>query len=384
MCRSTMVASLDEGSVDDLALGSSPTTATTPPLRCGAGEHGVPDGVAGAVDAGALAVPDAEDAVVPAVVERGGQLAPHHRGGGELLVDAALVDHRQIGHRAQRPFDLFVEHADRRALVAAQEGGGVEPVAAIDPQLIDREPCDCLHAGQEDPALLEAIPVGDLVVGLGALPGSVGHPVSLPQPPGRVRTLVRLRSPAVNAAVPPAIWDDGTVLVVVGEALVDLVIDPTGKVVAALGGAPFNTARACGRLGAEVAFLGVISVDRFGSMLQAELESAGVSTASAPRCELPTTLAAAELDEHGSATYRFYFEGTSAPSLTARSLVEGACRAPLLFTGGLALVLEPMAVDRRDDGARCCGRRPRRDDRRQLSAAHRAGSSVRTSHAWSG
>ena len=31
MCRSTIVASLDDGSVDDLAAGSSPTTATTPP-----------------------------------------------------------------------------------------------------------------------------------------------------------------------------------------------------------------------------------------------------------------------------------------------------------------------------------------------------------------
>ena len=33
MCRSTRVASLELGSVDDLAAGSSPTTATTPPWR---------------------------------------------------------------------------------------------------------------------------------------------------------------------------------------------------------------------------------------------------------------------------------------------------------------------------------------------------------------
>ena len=31
MWRSTIVASLDDGSVDDFAAGSSPTTATTPP-----------------------------------------------------------------------------------------------------------------------------------------------------------------------------------------------------------------------------------------------------------------------------------------------------------------------------------------------------------------
>jgi fructokinase len=136
------------------------------------------------------------------------------------------------------------------------------------------------------------------------------------------------------------ICDDVGVIVVVGEALVDLVIDPQGNVTAALGGAPFNTARACGRLGAEVAFVGAISVDRFGSMLAAQLEADGVSTAFLPRTESPTTLAAAELDERGAATYRFYFEGTSAPSLGGP---VGDLTPTVLFTGGLGLVLEPMA-----------------------------------------
>lgn len=131
-----------------------------------------------------------------------------------------------------------------------------------------------------------------------------------------------------------------TVIVVVGEALVDLVIAPSGEVTAALGGAPFNTARACGRLGADVAFVGAISVDRFGGMLAAQLAADGVSTAFVQRCEQPTTLAAAELDEHGSATYRFYFAGTSAPALTAHA---GDLAGNVLFTGGLGLVLEPMA-----------------------------------------
>lgn len=130
------------------------------------------------------------------------------------------------------------------------------------------------------------------------------------------------------------------VIVVVGEALVDLVIDPQGNVTAALGGAPFNTARACGRLGADVAFVGALSVDRFGSMLAAQLEADGVSIDHLPRCEAPTTLAAAELDERGTATYRFYFEGTSAPSLTS---VVGEVQPSVLFTGGLGLVLVPMA-----------------------------------------
>ena len=54
-----------------------------------------------------------------------------------------------------------------------------------------------------------------------------------------------------------------SVIVVGGEALVDLVIDTEGRVVAKLGGGPFNSARAAARLGSPVAFLGSLSRDRF-------------------------------------------------------------------------------------------------------------------------
>jgi len=135
------------------------------------------------------------------------------------------------------------------------------------------------------------------------------------------------------------VCDDGAVITVVGEALVDLVIDPDGAVTAALGGAPFNTARTCGRLGADVEFVGSISNDRFGSQLAAQLVADGVSIDRSQRCELPTTLAAAELDAGGAARYRFYLDGTSAPALTATS---GRSQG-IVFTGGLALVLHPMA-----------------------------------------
>ena len=66
---------------------------------------------------------------------------------------------------------------------------------------------------------------------------------------------------------------------VVGEALVDLVITPDGSVEAKLGGAPYNTARACGRLGAAVRFVGALSVDRFGVMLAEQLVADGVDVA---------------------------------------------------------------------------------------------------------
>ncbi len=132
-------------------------------------------------------------------------------------------------------------------------------------------------------------------------------------------------------------------IVVAGEALVDLVIEPDGAVTAALGGAPFNTARAAARLGAAVEFVGALSDDRFGSLLRDRLLADGVGVDHAPGTARPTTLAAAEVDDDGAAQYRFYIDGTSAPLLTAADVAALPADPAVLFTGGLALVLEPMA-----------------------------------------
>ncbi|NND73613.1 MAG: carbohydrate kinase [Ilumatobacter sp.] len=129
-------------------------------------------------------------------------------------------------------------------------------------------------------------------------------------------------------------------LLVVGEALVDLVIAPDGSVESALGGAPFNAARAAALLGADVEFCGVLSHDRFGTLLADRLEADGVGVSSAPRTEAPTTLAAAELDDTGAAVYRFYVEQTAAPSLAS---IDTARPPDVLLTGGLALALTPIA-----------------------------------------
>ncbi|CAB4556119.1 MAG: carbohydrate kinase [Actinobacteria bacterium] len=131
-------------------------------------------------------------------------------------------------------------------------------------------------------------------------------------------------------------------IVVAGEALIDLVIRTDGSVTAALGGGPFNVARTIARLGGDVSFLGSLSDDRFGSMLAAQLAADGVSPAATSRCTLPTTLAAAELDDHGSASYRFYVTDTSAPALV--DLPPAARTADTVHLGTLGLVLEPMVT----------------------------------------
>ena len=105
-------------------------------------------------------------------------------------------------------------------------------------------------------------------------------------------------------------------IVVAGEALMDLFVAPDGSVAANPGGGPYNTARTIARLGQPVTFLGRISSDRFGRDLRANLERDGVSADGVIETDDPTTLALVELDEHGVAGYHFYVDGTSAAGLT--------------------------------------------------------------------
>jgi fructokinase len=105
-------------------------------------------------------------------------------------------------------------------------------------------------------------------------------------------------------------------IVVGGEALVDLVSDGTDSLTAHPGGGPFNTARAIARLEQPATYLGRLSTDRFGMRLRAALAADGVRLDAVVETDDPTTLALAELDRAGGASYRFYPDGTSVPGLT--------------------------------------------------------------------
>jgi fructokinase len=134
------------------------------------------------------------------------------------------------------------------------------------------------------------------------------------------------------------------VIVVAGEALIDLIVTPDGQLTANPGGGPYNAARTIARLGGACAFLGLISRDRFGTELRRRLTDDGVDLARACETDSPTTLAVAELDAGGAATYRFYAAGTSAAGLTAADLGPGLpVEAQALHVGTLGLVLEPTA-----------------------------------------
>ena len=134
-------------------------------------------------------------------------------------------------------------------------------------------------------------------------------------------------------------------IVVAGEALIDLVPQGTGALAGlkpALGGGPYNTAVALGRLGSPTAFCSRTSHDAFGEALLDGLRAAGVDVSAVQRGTEPTTLAVASIDGNGSAAYSFYVEGTADRLFAAPAALPTGTRA--VSFGTCSLVLEPGAT----------------------------------------
>lgn len=133
-------------------------------------------------------------------------------------------------------------------------------------------------------------------------------------------------------------------VVVCGEALIDVIHNGEGTQRAVPGGGPFNAARALARLGTSTAFLGRLSGDPLGRRLAEQLQADGVSTAWASQGPEPTTMALAKLSQDGHAEYEFRIEGTSAPNLTTAMIPDDLGPEVIaLHAGSLGLALEPMA-----------------------------------------
>lgn len=131
-------------------------------------------------------------------------------------------------------------------------------------------------------------------------------------------------------------------IVVGGESLVDLVpvgderlLDPT------LGGGPYNVAIAAARLDAPASFLSRLSTDAFGDQLLERLHASKVRTDLLQRGDEPTTLAVVGFDEHRSAKYSFYTEGTADRLFADPGPLPEETTA--LSLGTLGMVLEPGA-----------------------------------------
>ena len=147
-------------------------------------------------------------------------------------------------------------------------------------------------------------------------------------------------------------------IVVCGEALIDMVTTGDSTRRPTPGGGPFNTARALARLEGPAAFLGHFSTDEFGRMLADQLAADGASLALATFGPEPTMIAVANIGGDGLAEYEFLIQGTSAPNLTLDMIpAELPVEVKAVHLGTLGLGLEPMASSlaalvRREHGRR--------------------------------
>jgi fructokinase len=129
---------------------------------------------------------------------------------------------------------------------------------------------------------------------------------------------------------------------VAGEALIDLV-NVGGSPTAHVGGGPANTAKALARLGFSSYFVGGISSDEFGGLIESELLESGVDLSLALRGSKPTALANALIDENGVASYSFELEGTTTFDFSSSWLPSG--EPSVVHVGSVATLVEPGASE---------------------------------------
>ena len=113
---------------------------------------GVPEHVAAAVDAGALAVPDADHAIIVGAGRQAELLRAPDRGRRKVFVHAGLKLDVVLVEVLAGGEQLLVVAAERRSAVAGDEACGVQPRGAVAADLRHRQADQRLDAGQEDVA----------------------------------------------------------------------------------------------------------------------------------------------------------------------------------------------------------------------------------------
>ncbi|WP_169580589.1 MULTISPECIES: carbohydrate kinase [Microbacterium] len=129
---------------------------------------------------------------------------------------------------------------------------------------------------------------------------------------------------------------DASRIVVIGEALVDIVHRRSGVVDEAPGGSPANVALTLGRLGRRPELITRLADDERGDRLRNWLEESGVTVTAVSAAR--TATAVAHLDDSGAATYEFDLDW-GLDGIDAAALTD----ARLIHVGSVGAVLEPGA-----------------------------------------
>jgi fructokinase len=132
-------------------------------------------------------------------------------------------------------------------------------------------------------------------------------------------------------------------ILVVGEALMDLIPIAGGTISEMVGGGPCNSAKALARLGFSTTFIGGISSDGYGKAIERELLDSGVSLDLVHRSDLPTALAIATINDAGLASFEFKLESTVSFNFHSSWLPKED--AEVIHIGSVATLLEPGASE---------------------------------------
>lgn len=133
-------------------------------------------------------------------------------------------------------------------------------------------------------------------------------------------------------------------IVVAGEALIDLIAEPDGRYRALPGGSPANVAVGLARLGHHTEMLARISDSAFGRIIRDHLAVNGVGLGHAVTAMQPATLAVVTRDPHAEPHYDFYLDGTADWAWSDGELpARLPDRTRAVCTGSLALAIAPGA-----------------------------------------
>jgi len=136
-----------------------------------------------------------------------------------------------------------------------------------------------------------------------------------------------------------------------GEALIDMIPGNTDdnqkSYIPKVGGAVYNTAIALGRMECKPFFLGSISKDVFGEMIQNDLKKSNVNTSLCTISDYNSTFAFATI-KNGTTTYLFIDENSANRNIKLKNLEPIKEEITSLYIGGILLTSEPCGQEIED------------------------------------